>query len=235
MYVTPAKSCHQIKELVPESPSGYYYVKQNTGSAVSVYCDMTRSCGGWIKLASFDVDNTSHSCPSGLHLLTDTKRRCVMPSDGAGCSSTVFDVHRIPYQRVCGKVIGYQKGTTDAFFNFRSHSIEGAYVDGVSLTHRHNPLHHIWTFVSALDETDGSGTEINVCHCINQQASKSQIPNIENNYFCDTGSENVFDCGHFFYHDPLWDGAGCGGSSTCCSFNNPPWFMRDLSVSHQVL
>ena len=24
----PAKSCHQIKELAPESPSGYYYVRQ---------------------------------------------------------------------------------------------------------------------------------------------------------------------------------------------------------------
>ena len=28
--------------------------------------------------------------------------------------------------------------------------------------------------------------------------------------------------------DPLWDGVGFGGSSTCCSFNSPPWFMRDL-------
>ncbi len=22
---------------------------------------------------------------------------------------------------------------------------------------------------------------------------------------------------------------GCGGSSTCCSFNNPPWFTKTLS------
>ena len=28
--------------------------------------------------------------------------------------------------------------------------------------------------------------------------------------------------------DPLWDGAGCGGQSTCCSFNNPPWFYKPL-------
>ena len=26
----------------------------------------------------------------------------------------------------------------------------------------------------------------------------------------------------------LWDGEGCGGSSTCCSFNNPPWFCQHL-------
>ena len=28
--------------------------------------------------------------------------------------------------------------------------------------------------------------------------------------------------------DPLWDGAGCGATSTCCSFNTPPWFYKQL-------
>ena len=230
----PAKSCHQIKELVPKSPSGYYYVRQNTGSALSVYCDMTRSCrgvsGGWMKVVSFDVDNTSHSCPSGLQLLTDVKRRCVMPSDGAGCASTMFDVHGIPYQRVCGKIIGYQKGSTDAFANFPSNSIEGGYVDGISLTHGHNPRHHIWTFASAVDESDHEGSTIFVCPCTNHQTSTVQVPNfVGSNYFCDTGAQQSNEWGRLYHEDPLWDGVGCGGSSTCCSFNNPPWFMRDLS------
>ena len=30
---------------------------------------------------------------------------------------------------------------------------------------------------------------------------------------------------------PLWDGAGCGPNSTCCAFNNPPWFHRELPES----
>ena len=231
----PAKSCHQIKELVPESPSGYYYVRQNTGPALSVYCDMTRSCGGvsggWMKLVSFDADNSSHSCPSGLHLLTDTKRRCVMPSDGAGCASTMFDVHGIPYRMVCGMVIGYQEGTTDAFSNHHGqYSIDGAYVDGVSLTHGHNPRHHIWTFASAQDETDHYGSSNIVCPCTNHQTTTVQVPNfVGSNYFCDTGSEQRREYAILYHEDPLWDGAGCGGSSSCCSFNNPPWFMKDLS------
>ena len=33
---------------------------------------------------------------------------------------------------------------------------------------------------------------------------------------------------HLNHEDPLWDGVGCGSASTCCSFNNLPWFMRDL-------
>ena len=231
----PAKSCHQIKELAPESPSGYYYVRQNTGSALSVYCDMTRSCGGisggWMKVASFNVDNSSHSCPSGLRLLTDIKRRCVMPSDSAGCASSMFDIHNISYQRVCEKVIGYQEGSTDPFANYNSiqNSIEGAYVDGVSLTHGHNPHHHIWTFASAVDESDHHGTSLYVCPCTNYKTTTVQTTFIGNNYFCDPGSQEVHEWNCLYHEDPLWDGVGCGGSSTCCSFNDPPWFMRDLS------
>ena len=32
--------------------------------------------------------------------------------------------------------------------------------------------------------------------------------------------------------DPLWDGAGCyKAGNTCCSFNNPPWFYKQLPSS----
>ena len=31
--------------------------------------------------------------------------------------------------------------------------------------------------------------------------------------------------------DPLWDGKGCGPTNTCCSFNNPPWFIKNLHSS----
>ena len=33
----------------------------------------------------------------------------------------------------------------------------------------------------------------------------------------------------FYSADPLWDGDGCGPTSTCCSFNTPPWFHKQLS------
>ena len=38
----PAISCAAVP---PSSPSGYYWVRASNGSAMSVYCDMTRSCG----------------------------------------------------------------------------------------------------------------------------------------------------------------------------------------------
>ena len=47
-------------------------------------------------------------------------------------------------------------------------------------------------------------------------------------YFCETGSseEIVY---KFYPDDPLWDGQGCGPDSTCCTFNNPPWFSKQLT------
>ena len=34
----------------------------------------------------------------------------------------------------------------------------------------------------------------------------------------------------FYAEDPLWDGRGCGETSTCCEFNDPLWFCKELST-----
>ena len=111
--------------------------------------------------------------------------------------------------------------------------MDDIYVDGISLTYGRNPREHIWTFAAALDEV---GIYIqfplwkSYCPCtnINHPSSTSQPPTfVRNDYFCDTGSENQWS--HIFYpDDPLWDGAGCGPANTCCSLNNPPWFLKQL-------
>ena len=99
------------------SPSGYYWVRASNGSAVRVYCDMTRSCGditgGWMRV---DMTNSSHQCPSGLTLRTESVsniRACVTAST-AGCVSITIDIP-YSYSRVCGRVIAYQVGATNAF------------------------------------------------------------------------------------------------------------------------
>ena len=36
----------------------------------------------------------------------------------------------------------------------------------------------------------------------------------------------------FYADDPLWDGQSCGPTNTCeCTFNNPPWFCKQLPQS----
>ena len=118
----PATSCRQIKEDDPNSPSGYYYIQSGSRSFVRAYCDMSRSCGGitggWMRVAKLDMRNVSDSCPNGLKTLTQPKRLCAMNIGGGGCSSTSFSVHDVQYTRVCGKIIGYQQKTPDAFWPY---------------------------------------------------------------------------------------------------------------------
>jgi hypothetical protein len=137
-------------------------------------------------------------------------------------------LYGIAYSQVCGKIIGYQDETPDAFGQGQAQSIDGTYVDGISLTHSSNPRKHIWTFAAALDEF-GSNPSLN-CLCTNRNfaSSATQPPSfVGNDYFCDTSSVDHFQ--HIFYgDDPLWDGAGCGPNNDCCDFNNPPWFRKQL-------
>ena len=35
----------------------------------------------------------------------------------------------------------------------------------------------------------------------------------------------------FFPDDVLWEGQDCTSTSTCCEFNNPPWFTKNLPTA----
>ena len=77
---------------------------------------------------------------------------------------------------MCGKVIGYQVGTTDAF-NAGTDDINEHYVDGVSLTHG-NPRQHIWTFAAAHGETNRC--TICNCPCTNNASQQVNHRNFQN-------------------------------------------------------
>ena len=229
----PASSCSDIAQ---DSPSGEYWI-QNTNSPVQVYCDMTsRNCrcnttGGWTRVANLNMTDPSQQCPDGFRLVTRTTaplRTCGRPGP-AECVSTTFPVHGIEYSQVCGRVIGYQFYSTNAFWSYYKNnqlSIDDFYVDGVSLTHGQSPRQHIWTFAAATDETRAQEF---VCPCTRPDLTYTGVvpPFIGQDYFCETGSRDRFQK-LSYADDPLWDGQGCGGTSTCCSFNNPPWFCKQL-------
>ena len=225
--LNPVASC---AALPPSSPSGYYWVRASNGSSVSAYCDMTRSCGGvtggWMRVAELDMTNSSHQCPSGLmERIFSGKRTCVRNESTGGCSSINFITLGVEYSNVCGRVIGYQYGTPEAFTS--SISVDFDYVDGVSLTHG-DPRQHIWTFAVAQGELNTNPSSNCPCTNTNQSAQATPPPaTVGNDYFCDTGSEERARL-TFYGDDPLWDGAGCGPLNTCCSFNTPPWFYKQL-------
>ena len=238
--VLPASSCKQIYGLNSSSPSGFYWVGGGNGPPQRLYCDMERTCGGvaggWTRVANVNMTNTSHSCPLNLVEVSSNSNRprvCTPSSEfNIGCLSVMFSVHGVNYDHVCGRIIGYQDRTPNAFFPYfvnRSRTIDDIYLDGVSLTHGLKPRQHIWSFASALDETD---THDSGCPCLNVESTKQALvpPFVGNDYFCDTGSTS--NVRNIFYPDnPLWDGKGCGDLNTCCTFNNPPWFAKTLSGS----
>ena len=177
------------------------------------------------------MTDPTQQCPVGFKLITRTEpplRTCGRP-DGhtLGCVSTTFPVHGIEYSHVCGRIVGYQIGTPDAFF-FQSEGIDSYYIGGYSLTHG-QPREHIWTFAGAAGEEFPYGSH--VCPCTrNTGTYGGTVPSfIGEDYFCDTAIRgSTEDLGSLYPNDPLWDGQGCGSTSTCCEFNNPPWFCKQL-------
>ena len=234
----PASSCSDIPH---DSPSGEYWIQTNSStSPVQVYCDTNqRNCscnttGGWARVANLDMTDPTQQCPVGFKQINRTEpplRTCGRPGVTAGCVSTTLPVYGINYSFVCGRILAYQLGSLDAFLGYNGRgqtTIDGYYIDGISLTHGQTPRQHIWTFVGALAEQQ---IDMYTCPCTKNSTFTLTVPPfIGNDYFCDTALRgSSFTNGLYYPDDPLWDGQGCGGTSTCCEFNNPPWFCKELS------
>ena len=229
----PLRSCRDLPQM---APSGEYYINTTVSGVRLLFCDMNRtSCcnttEGWMRIAYLDMTDPTQQCPPGFRFENrNSTRACGRHT--AGCLSTIFPVYGIQYSRVCGKIIGYQFSTTDGLGNHQSSppqtTVDSVYVDGVSLTHGSGPRKHIWTFVAALDETY---SDFHACPCTRTDRTYTgSVPTfIGRDYFCDTGSRTLHQHNTLYNEDPLWDGAGCGPLSTCCSFNNPPWFCKQLA------
>ncbi len=150
-----------------------------------------------------------------------------------GCLSLVYSTDYAPYERVCGRVIGYQHRSPDAFspyYEDRSKTIDENYMDGVSITYGYFPRKHIWTFTAGLDETR---TDFRGCPCANRNQAYSGVipPFVGSDYFCETASRSAAVL-RFYPNDPLWDGQGCGEISTCCTGTTaPPWFCKTLPLA----
>ena len=228
----PATSCKNLHDTY-YALSGYYWIGE-VGSVVEVYCNMSLTCGnltgGWMRVANIDMTNTLKNCPGRLNLTSSPIPLC-HTTTRAGCESNNFNVHGAQYSHICGRVIGYQN-TSPAAFYYHSSGIDGNYVYGVSLTHGQNPRQHIWTFAAALDESSSNYRYKCPCTNTNLLLTPSLPSYIGNDYFCDTAfrstASNILEV-----TDPLWDGEGCGPTSTCCYDPdrkvNPPWFVKTLS------
>ena len=156
---SPGKSCAEIYQINKASRgvSGLYWINTTSGLH-QVNCDMELECGGfkggWTMIVKFDI-NKEDSCPSGWIRITVPYTTLFMcqAGDAPGCYSTIFSTYNITFNKICGIVKGYQKGSTLGFApsKFYTKSINGQYVEGVSIT-LGNPRKHVWTYAAGMSD-----------------------------------------------------------------------------------
>ena len=178
-----------------------------------------------MRVADIDMTRPKESCPSGFRKITSSgKTMC--GGQSISCIGTTFSSHGVPYSRVCGRIIGYQFGRLNGFAQYvdnRGTTIDTYFLDGIVLTYG-SPRCHIWSFTAGNTQykTDKHG-----CPC-NGVLPGVVPPYVGNDYFCESGHPyNTEPQLIYFTNDPLWDGSGCV-QGTCCQFNSPPWFCKDL-------
>ena len=226
-------SCKQAKAKRPNSPSGVYLLgNASGGTPYHAYCKMGTLCGsggGWTRLAYLDMTDATQSCPTGFrYYQTGSFRACGRYS--AGCVSVTFPSHGIRYSQICGRVVGYQYGHTDAVNNplaSYSNGLNSYYVDGVSIT-RGSPRKHVWTLMSGYS---GSVTNAGTCPC-NTGSTVIVKSFIGSHYFCESGNPFSTPRSYIYTYDALWDGRRCSYAEyRCCLASGLPWFHRNYNSS----
>ena len=194
------------------------------------------ACGNqreWIRIAHLDMTDTSQNCPSNWTLISSPVRGCGQST--TSCDSAFYSSNGRNYSRVCGSIIAYQHGEPDAFWfsiaGSPPRTLDQSYITGISLTHGAvGARQHIWSFVAAMGEIRPRAPR-SVCSCTDTRRSWGYTtPSyVGNDYFCATGNRGPgWSRSAYYPNDPLWDGEGCGPTSSCCEFNNPPWFCKEL-------
>ncbi len=182
--------------------------------------------GDWVRIAYLNMSDPTQQCPNAWRGYSDPVRSCGRPvSSRSSCATVYFSSNGKQYSSVCGRALGYQKGSPDGFgsTDFDT-TLDGIYVDGISMTHG-SPRTHIWTFAAGL--YTGENRNGNNCPC---EGGRQQPDYVGGNFFCGSGDHDPqFQLHKFYDQDPLWNGANCP-NTTGCPFNSPPWFSTKLPV-----
>ena len=68
-----------------------------------------------MRVADIDMRNVSHTCPSGLRLISSSGKRLCGLSGRIECVNSTFSVEDIQYSNVCGRIIAYHNNIPIAF------------------------------------------------------------------------------------------------------------------------
>ena len=178
--------------------------------------------GLWYRVAHLNMSDPTQRCPCVWREYSQSGiRACGRPvSSNGGCATNRYLISN-QYNRVCGRVIGYQVDSPDAFRRINNKED----FDGVNITSGVQ-RHHIWSYVSGVSASQLSNP-ISNCPCSTTNAGVPP-PAIGDNYYCESGNPtDRRQANHIYTEDKLWDGLQCEG--TCCSSTMiPPWFSVQL-------
>ena len=187
--------------------------------------------GPWYSVAHLNMSDPSQRCPSAWREFNSGGvRACGRPTTSGGSCPATFYATNSQYSRVCGRAIGYQIGSTDAFSYLAVPRIDAYYAYGVSITHG-RPRNHIWTYAAGVSE--GDYWQRHNCPCSKPRSWLSDYPPafVRDNWYCESGNPTGrFEQGRLYSADPLWDGKQCEGE--CCgNGKSPPWYSVELTNS----
>ena len=142
--------------------------------------------GGWMRITDLDTSR-GDDCPSEWAMSTTPVAACIAPSSNAGCYSTNFSTLSIPYSKVCGMAVDYQKDGTDGLYSYVP-SINSLYVGSLSITYG-IPRKYVWTY--AIELTDKFN--IRESNCPPSQFPNTLLPSfVHDYYYCESGTtDNV--------------------------------------------
>ena len=180
--------------------------------------------GLWYRLIYINMSDPSQQCPPVWREYSNSGvRACGRPvSESGSCPAIITSsLTHIQYSRVCGRVIGFQHASTDAFAQYDNNNID---FDGINITYgvKHN---HIWSYVAGVSQNDFAQHPSSKCPCAEGGTDPPEY--FRDNYYCESGNSNARYTNKLYTDDPLWDGQECEG--TCCNgTNSPPWFSVQL-------
>ena len=198
-------SCGTVMNLSLPFPAGMYMIQSSSAiGPIQVYCStsIAFSCNGvlgqWRRVAFLNASSANPlQCPGDLQVRNSDPPSCVHAGASSGCSAVDYETNGMEYSQVCGRVHGRYSLTPDGFLKIgrpQDVSIEGNYVDGVSLTYGRNPRNHIWTFTATIDSS------VNDC---SECGNKPDF--VMNDYSCELVRKCPGDT-RVCSSDVLWDG-----------------------------
>ena len=233
----PATSCNNVLHCNRFLPSGYYWIQRydpydQLHIPVLAYCYMKEDkCGiaGVRRVVHLDMTNTTTKCPAPLTLYNASGKRVCGPTNtnGKQCDSVIYHTDPVPYNFVCGKVVGYGYNrpyafhySTSSFYN----TIENAYLSGISITYwKQGHRQHIWSYAAGYRETSFS-TGNCPCAAYTGRAAPSFVGQ---DFYCESGTHGL-PPNQWHTSNTLWDGKGCYHGSKCCDNTRMPWFLKAM-------